>query len=162
MYKNKDIANFDSELDMPVWKNHNTFKDIGFSNTLKNLFYLNNNFKALTHLVVETSMYEWCTEKSFQAFFCKRIPLTIGRKNINQYLRNQGFDMFDDIVNYQFDSIDDEDLRIKTAIKDNRDLLTKTEIKNINQRLDKNREFLLTVWPSKYINNLIDQINQLI
>lgn len=163
LYKN-DLSYETKVLNGGNWKNHNKINEIYFSNNVKNLIYLNNNVGSLTSLVTETAICEWyVTEKTFQPLFCKKIPIIIGAKGINKFLMNEGFDIFEDLVDYSFDSIDDEDLKIKSVIDCNKNLLQQYSCNSIiKQRLEYNRQHYLTTWVNKKIETLVNQLNDLL
>jgi hypothetical protein len=151
-------------LDGGNWKNHNNLGERYYSNQVKNLIYINNNIGSLSNLVTETAICEWyVTEKSFQPLFCKKIPIIIGAKGINKFLINEGFDLFEDLVDYSFDSIEDEDLKINSVISCNKNLLQQYSCNSIiEQRLEYNRQHYLTTWVNKKIETLINQLSELL
>jgi hypothetical protein len=151
-------------LDGGNWKNHNNLGERYYSNQVKNLIYINNNIGSLSNLVTETAICEWyVTEKSFQPLFCKKIPIIIGAKGINKFLINEGFDLFEDLVDYSFDSIEDEDLKINSVISCNKNLLQQYSCNSsIKQRLEYNRQHYLTTWVNKKIETLVNQLSELL
>ncbi len=62
------------------------------------------------------------------------------------FLRNMGIDMFDDVVDHSYDSIEDPVTRINRAIELNLDLLTEPNLierwKENKYRIDKNISFV--------------------
>lgn len=46
------------------------------------------------------------TEKTYKAFYLHQIPIILGAPGIVQHLRNLGYDMFDEIVNHDYDNED--------------------------------------------------------
>lgn len=46
------------------------------------------------------------TEKTTKAFYMHQIPIILGAPGIVQYLRSMGYDMFDEIVNHDYDNED--------------------------------------------------------
>ena len=144
------------------WKNHNTYNDIRYSNHVKNLFYLDKNIKSPICLITETSLSSrYISEKSFQPFHLGRIPLIMGFAGINQFFKDEGFDIFDDIIDYEFDNIGDVDLRIDTAIKTNRDVLKSFSITDsIVERLKYNQNHLMYLWSDKQINKIVNKIRE--
>lgn len=144
------------------WKNHNTYNDIRYSNHVKNLFYLNKNIKSLICLITETTMSSrYISEKSFQPFYLGRIPLILGFAGINHFFKEEGFDMFDDIIDYGFDSINDVDLKIDAAIKTNQNILKNFSITDdIVERLKYNQNHLMYSWSDKQINKIVNKMRE--
>lgn len=58
------------------------------------------------------------TEKSYKPIIAGQFFIMIGSKGLISYIRSIGFDVFDDIINHSYDSIEDDRLRIKTAIEE--------------------------------------------
>lgn len=162
LYHNMEINVYKKRKDQyPAWKNHDIINGIECSSNLSNLINDISKINALTQIVVESDIASWViTEKSFQPFFSKNIPLIIGFPGINCYLESLGFDLFTDIVNYNYDKITDDNLRIKAAISDNFNLLSTYYLKDINDRLEKNRIFLLNYWSKKFMDDLINDIRK--
>lgn len=151
-----------SKLYNSDWKNHNTYNNIRYSNHVKNLFYIDKNIKSPICLITESPMLSrYLTEKSFQPFHLGRIPLIMGFAGINQFFKEEGFDMFDDIIDYGFDSINDVDLRINTAIKTNQNILKNFSITdNIVERLKYNQNHLMYLWTDKQIDKIVNKMRE--
>ena len=49
------------------------------------------------------------TEKSLKPFIYSQIPIILGKSGIVNHLRSYGFDMFDDIIDHAYDSVDNID-----------------------------------------------------
>jgi hypothetical protein len=56
------------------------------------------------------------TEKTLKAFITGTFPLILGPKNVITYLRNKGFDMFDDIIDHSYDNYADPNIKIKMIV----------------------------------------------
>lgn len=151
------------DLNLSDWKNHHTHNNTRYSNHVRNLFHINENLRSKVALVTETSMdNKYISEKSTQPFHLGKIPLILGCKGINNFLKCEGFDMFSDIIDYSFDSIDDVDLRIDTAIKTNRDVLENFTFTNdIVRRLEYNQNYLLHTWTDNKLKKIINQVQEL-
>jgi len=69
----------------------------------------NTQFASKTYIdvVTETAAENlmFITEKSMKPFFNLQFPLIFGPVGIVQELRNYGFDMFDDIINHDYDTL---------------------------------------------------------
>jgi hypothetical protein len=67
---------------------------------------------AYVHLVTETCVSDavytdFYTEKTMKVFDNFQIPLIMGSPRYNEFLRNKGYHMFDDLIDYGYDSIED-------------------------------------------------------
>ena len=63
--------------------------------------------KTFIDVVTETKSEEqFITEKSVKPFYNLQIPIIFGHKGIIKYFEDLGFDMFRDIVNHNYDEID--------------------------------------------------------
>jgi hypothetical protein len=86
---------------------------------VENLWY-----QSLFNIVVESSTQTdpdvwtsiFITEKTFKAFAMCQVPVWFAVPGLVQQVRALGFDMFDDIVDHSYDSIQDQNLRIQTVI----------------------------------------------
>jgi len=68
---------------------------------------------SLFHIVAETSVeLSIVSEKTYKVFNAGQIPILCGPTGAIQHLRNLGFDVFDDIINHDYDTIDDWKTRI--------------------------------------------------
>lgn len=93
------------------------------------------NFEKNLHLMYANSFVEiitetlfsfetgTVTEKYLNSVFGMNYPIMIATPNTVEYLRNEGFDMFDDVINHNYDGIDDPALRLQTAIVDNKHII---------------------------------------
>ena len=102
------------------------------------------------------------TEKSIMPYAVQRIPLILGNKNVNKKYKNDGFDIFDDIVDYSYDSMDFDDIQKPyIMIKNNEKLLKNgVDLDKIKPRLEKNYNFLINDWVDNKIDNLIKEIKK--
>ena len=77
------------------------------------------------------------------AMIAQQVPIVIGHQGIVQDCRELGFDMFDDLVDTSYDSMPN-DIRVEQAIMKNQDLiLGKINLAPYQERLQKQRSFLL-------------------
>ena len=105
-----------------------------------NSTYINNyeNFKKLyklytnsfVEIIPETSytLYGIVAEKYLHSVYACNFPILIASCGSVKYLRELGFDMFDDIVNHSYDNIESPCLRMETAIQQNIHLFDKNVI----------------------------------
>tara|TARA_R110000822_G_C15224658_1_gene484665 strand:+ start:42 stop:1001 length:960 start_codon:yes stop_codon:yes gene_type:complete len=80
---------------------------------------------CLFNLVVETGCQldsdNWqslfITEKTFKSFGLRQIPIWFAIPGIVNEVRKLGFDLFEDIVNHNYDNIQEENLRFQTVVE---------------------------------------------
>jgi len=96
-----------------------------------NSTYINNyeNFKKLyklytnsfVEIISETSYTSYGTmaEKYINSVYACNFPILVASRGSVKYLRDLGFDMFDDTVNHSYDEIESPCLRMETAIQQN-------------------------------------------
>ena len=101
-------------------------------------------------LITEPAYYERetiITEKTLMAMYAGTIPVWVGGWRIPDYLKQAGFDVFDDVVDHSYQNLKDPVDRCRQAIELNLDLLRYFDItKRINwacqDRLKRNVELL--------------------
>jgi hypothetical protein len=79
------------------------------------------------------------TEKTIMAIYGGTIPIWVGGWRIADYMSKQGFDVFDDIVNHSYQSLDDPAERCRRAVVDNIELLktpVQIDVKRLQHNLD--------------------------
>ena len=85
------------------------------------------------------------TEKSFKPILAGQFFIMIGSQGLIKYMRDIGFDVFDDIVNHSYDSIEDDRERISAAIQE-LDCLEQVDLFDLHaqckQRFVKNQQWL--------------------
>jgi hypothetical protein len=110
---------------------------------------------AAVNIVTETQYSDVTgivTEKTLMAFAAEQIPIVIGHPGIVEHCRRMGFDMFDDIVDTSYDSIDNDQelLRAEQALALNRDLIEgRVDLTPYRRRLERNREWALWGLPDR-------------
>lgn len=96
-----------------------------FKNVLSE--YYKNTF---VEIISETSYTEKAyllTEKTLNSIYGCNFPILLCGQGSVKFLRDMGLDMFDDIVNHSYDSIENPIDRLYRAITDNLELLTNGE-----------------------------------
>jgi hypothetical protein len=144
---------------------------LGYDNSYSNAPYKNydwdnaDNFVKLTELyqgadvniVNETLYHEECgiiTEKTLNAFAALQVPVIISYKGIVSDIRNYGFDMFDDIVDHSYDTMDN-DIRWRKAIELNMHLIRgEFDYDKLLPRLLRNQEYLFNGYLDFMLRNL--------
>ena len=117
--KDSDLSINDS---LEIYHNNNNDNVSNFKNSLKT--YYKNTF---VEIISETSYTEPCynlTEKTLNSIYGCCFPILLCSKGSVNFLRSMGVDMFDDIIDHSYDTIEDPAERLEAAIKNNIDLLT--------------------------------------
>jgi len=100
------------------------------------------------------------TEKYLHTIYGFNFPIIVSNKGMVKYLRDFGFDMFDDIIDHSYDCIEDNLLRLQQAIELNKEIITNKEFaieqwhKN-KDRFEKNLEFAQNEMCEKFYNDAI-------
>ena len=109
--------------DIYYWGNNDNVTN--FKNRLTP--YYKNTF---VEIVSETSFGEatfLLTEKTLNSIYGCNFPIILCSKGTVAFLRSMGMDMFDDIIDHSYDSIDNPIDRLYTAITANKKLLTNNQ-----------------------------------
>jgi hypothetical protein len=103
------------------------------------------------------------TEKTIKPFLFYQIPIIISQKDIMKSLKNLGFDLFDDLIDLKFDSMESPIERIELAVKEIDKLknynLSDYFIKN-KHRFIKNKNLVLKYGFSDGLNDIFNFINK--
>lgn len=123
-----------------------------------NLFKLTDLYNSTcASIVTETMAISSVTEKTIHAFLSLHPVIMVGHPGTVRYLRNQGFDMFDDIIDHDYDDVEDYRERIDHMMKSNWALFQSgLDRHNLDDRLKYNRDH---VW--RYYDNSLDMISRL-
>jgi hypothetical protein len=158
----------DSELvlndDYIIYNNKNNDNVTNFKNKL--IPYYQNTF---VEIVTETSYTEKCfnlTEKTLNSIYGCNFPIILSSQGSVAFLRYIGMDVFDDIVNHRYDSIEDPSNRLYTAITDNIELLTNnTKVKELwshnKSRFINNIDFAKTILYNFYTTRTFEKFHEL-
>lgn len=73
------------------------------------------------------------TEKFLNSVYGMNLPIVLGQPGVAHYLKDIGFDMFDDVINLDYDKYETPMVRLTTAIKS-------------NQRLLSDRDYAIDLW----------------
>lgn len=134
--------------DPVIYTNGNNDNVSNFKNKLTP--YYQNTF---VEIITETSYTEKCfnlTEKTLNSIYGCNFPIILSSQGAVSFLRNAGMDMFDDIVNHNYDSLENPSDRLYRAVSDNIELLTNNKktkelwSENYN-RFIKNVDFAKTI-----------------
>lgn len=119
----------------------NNFKEQSWVNNIQCRLNFENNLRDLyTHSVVDIiaetvfiSNTGIITEKYLNSVYGWNFPILISMPGVVTYLRSLGFDMFDDVINHNYDNIQDPYTRMIVAVESNRTLLS-------------NKQFAIDCW----------------
>jgi len=149
----------------------NTEMTIYYSNAQNFQDYLCLKYSnSLIEIISETlynTPYGSVSEKFLNSVYGCNFPILIAVPGAVKFLRNLGFDMFDDIIDHSYDNIDDDLKRIESAIQRNIHLITNknlliTHWKNNIVRFDNNLDFVKNQLPNIIYNKVIDSFKQCI
>ena len=117
-------------------------------------------------LVTEPAFFEKetiITEKTIMAIYGGTIPIWVGGWRIADYMKAQGFDVFDDIVDHSYQHMADPWDRCYYAVEQNLNLLKDFDtvqkfVYNNKHRLEANLKLLQR---NDFINSCIQKVNKL-
>ena len=127
--------------------------------------YADTLFNIISETSFETDSTN-LTEKSFKAFANSHPFLIIGDVGSNELVRSFGFELYDDLVDYSFDSISEKDKRLNEALKQIRNVYSigKDGIidwyKNNIDKIEYNRNKFFTYSFSKMIDDTITDLKK--
>jgi hypothetical protein len=138
---------FGAEVVMDRGVKNGSFRN---ANTYQGLLQTQVFEPACVSLITEPAFIERetiVTEKTLMSVWAGTIPIWVGGWQIPNYLKSIGFDVFDDIVNHSYQTLDNPVDRCRQAMELNLDLLTNLEqAQQVNQqcqaRFKKNLELL--------------------
>jgi hypothetical protein len=175
-FHNADVSRSDDvELDPEVIKFWNEIRytlksrDLAFNvkaqpNTLCNLPA---NSDSYVHLVTETTVIPkiFVSEKTWKPIASGQLFLIFSNPGTVSYLRNQGVDVFDDIIDHGYDSISNWQDRLH-AIHDQLQHLLSQDLKEIyiatsDRRTDNANKFFTGAFDTQYIQTISQCINML-
>lgn len=133
-FKNSDLLIND---DLEIYQNHNNDNYSNFQNKLSKYYK-----QTFVEIVNETSYTEKAfnlTEKTLNSIYGCNFPIILSSKGTVSFLRNMGLDLFDDIINHDYDSIEDPIDRMFAALRDNQELLTNNTRTKLLWQENKNR-----------------------
>lgn len=137
----------------------NGFRNGSYPNALTYQLLLQKNVFEPTavSLITEPCYYERetiITEKTIMAIYGGTVPIWVGGWRIPDYMRQIGFDVFDDVVDHSYQNLNDPAERCRRAVVDNLHLLQEP-IEIDHSRLHHNLDLVKT-------NPWMIQINRLI
>ena len=137
------VLSYGTDIPLPEW-DYSTYR--GTENN-ENFIRLANVYGSCAVNIVTETLYDpipglFC-EKTLFAMLAQQIPIVIGSQELVASLRARGFDMFDDVVNTNYDSLPNE-IRLIQALELNQDLIQgRINLAPYQERLRAQREFVL-------------------
>jgi hypothetical protein len=133
------------------------------SSNSRNYAWLQSNINACINIVTETSTRAFFpTEKTLLPIAIGRLPIWIAETGRVQEVRDQGFDVFDDVIDHSYDTEPNPRKRIRQAINQNLNILTSSstiEVYNsVQDRLKCNQLHFLGKWLDTTVQRLLDDI----
>ena len=143
----------------------NSANGSNFKNSLINYYR-----ETFVEIITETSCVERCfnlTEKTLNSIYGKSFPILISSPGVVAFLRTMGMDVFDDIVDHSYDTIENPIDRINQAVASNTALLTdnaktKQLWKTNEHRFIKNIDFAKTRLYNFYTQRTTDTFHEFI
>jgi hypothetical protein len=125
--------------------------------------------ETFVEVITETSYTEQCfnlTEKTLNSIYGKSFPILISSPGVVAFLRTMGMDVFDDIIDHSYDTIENPVDRIYQAVHSNIELLTnnirtKELWKQQEHRFIKNIDFAKTSLYNFYTQRTTDTFHEL-
>ncbi len=127
--------------------------------------YSDTYFNIITETSFENNSLN-LTEKSFKALANCHPFLIIGDKGSNKYLESLGFEQYNDLFDYGFDSIMDNDNRLNAALEQVKRVYTlgangiKNWYRNNIEKIKKNKERFFEFSFSKMIDETIEELKE--
>lgn len=127
--------------------------------------YADTIFNIISETSFETDSIN-LTEKSFKAFANSHPFLIIGDAGSNELVRNFGFELYDDLIDYSFDSIAERDRRLNEVLKQIRKIYSIGRdgmiewYKNNLEKIEYNRNKFFSYSFSKMIDETIDDLKK--
>jgi len=107
------------------------------------------------------------SEKYLNSVYGQNFPIMLGPPGTVQFLRNLGFDMFDDIVDHSYDNVENYVDRLQLAIDSNLELITNSDYarerwNSCQDRFIKNFQFAKTDMYTIYKEQITARFDELI
>lgn len=123
--------------------------------------------KSFINIISETTFdnvgLPFTSEKSYFSFYFKNPVIILGDKNLVDLFRKKGYDVFDDIIDHSYDTIGDSNERRKYIVYSIKKFIQQYPkiddinklYKDIEPRLEYNRQLLLNKDYSQTLNNIL-------
>jgi hypothetical protein len=141
----------------------NTYRgvDDDFVNLLDSFLICKQQHQSFLHVIGEaTDTVPFITEKTVIPMLYKKPFITIADKNFSSNLRNLGFELFDEIIDYSYDNIDNLEDRAEAMVKNILPLLKEDYNKLYQKLLPKLEHNYNRVWQIIKDINYIPEVIQ--
>jgi len=181
---NEIISNYSSDISfrelVGLWKYYEEYENLGFNvldwnyNENKDDVYSNTTYTSYQHyastifnIITETTHDKFSlnlTEKSFKAFANCHPFIIIGDLRINKKLEEFGFKLYDDLIDYSFDSIYDDTQRLNRVLIEIKRIYNLGSeyilnwYKNNIDKIEYNKNLLLSFGKINIINKTINDL----
>ncbi len=181
---NEIISNYSSDVSfrelVGLWKYYEEYENLGFNvldwnyNENKDDVYSNTTYTSYQHyastifnIITETTHDKFSlnlTEKSFKAFANCHPFIIIGDLRINKKLEEFGFKLYDDLIDYSFDSIYDDTQRLNRVLIEIKRIYNLGSeyilnwYKNNIDKIEYNKNLLLSFGKINIINKTINDL----
>jgi hypothetical protein len=165
-FRSIDLKKSKYEEDKDWFNKTNDGKHIEWKNVYQVLTYEKTYINIVTESCYELQEIH-ITEKSVKPFFFYQLPLFLSSYNHVKYLKSRfGFDMFDDLINHDYDNEPDNKIRFKMFVKEIERLHNMKDVvmdfyKKNEDRLIENHKRVISIYNSKkdieYFNSLINK-----
>jgi len=143
-----DIFTLTNGFKKAVCENVGAIDNYTYNNVDNFVLYLKNVYKNSFVEIISNTIFDIpfgvVDEKFLNSVYARNFPIIIGVEGTVDYLRNLGFDVFDDVVNHSYDTIKNPLQRLLSAIFDNKHLYKnniKVKWKDNEQRFNENINF---------------------
>jgi hypothetical protein len=157
----RGVLSLGNEIALPAWP-YDTYR--GCENEENWIRLLPVYSDCQVNFVTETQYTDApgiISEKTIMALLAGQVPVIIGYSGIVDHCRQLGFDMFDDIVNTEYDSAPN-DQRWLLAIQSNINLITQgIDSDAVATRLTAQRTYVLDTWPQKMITDFYARADEI-
>jgi len=151
------------------WNNNSfpdaKYKDYDFDNAdnfIKLLpLYRGSNVNIVTETLYNES-HGIISEKTLDAFVAMQLPIFVSYKGMVNDLRNYGFDVYDDVIDHSYDTMDNS-VRWKAAIDLNQHIINGDyDYESLLPRLKQNQDYIINGYLNVLIENFLHQVNDTI
>jgi hypothetical protein len=118
--------------------------------------------QSFLHLVSESQIrIRFCTEKTVMCLLGQKLFIIWGAPYMHKMLEELGFQLYDEIIDYSFDAIDEDNLRLEMIISETKRIINLGNYDNVYNTIknklehNKQRAIELAIDPSR--PNIIDQ-----
>lgn len=118
--------------------------------------------QSFLHIVSESTLHaRFITEKTAKCLFSNTFFIAWAAPKFHQALKQLGFELYDEIVDYSFDSIIDNDMRLEALIKEADRIVKQNKYKEmynlIKPKLERNKQHAFELAYDPWYPKIIDE-----